>query len=88
MPSGQKAEGEFADRLNELPKYVVSSTVGDLPWNATVLGDDWPEEVTRLRTRHRRAPDVGSDGRGFGSLRARHFILQPQHLVVTSESDR
>jgi dihydrofolate reductase len=43
------AEGEFADRLNELPKYVVSSTLTDPPWNATVLGDDWPQEVARLR---------------------------------------
>jgi dihydrofolate reductase len=42
-------EGEFADRLNELPKYVVSSTLTDLPWNATVLGDDWPGVVARLR---------------------------------------
>jgi dihydrofolate reductase len=39
----------FADRLNALPKYVVSSTVTDLPWNATVLSDNWREEVTRLR---------------------------------------
>jgi dihydrofolate reductase len=43
------AEGEFADRLNELPKYVVSSTLTDPHWNATVLGDEWPEEVARLR---------------------------------------
>jgi dihydrofolate reductase len=44
------AEGEFADRLNELPKYVVSSSpLPDPPWNATVLGDDWPEVVARLR---------------------------------------
>jgi len=43
------AEGEFADRLNEMPKYVVSSTVTDLSWNATVLGDDWLKEVARLR---------------------------------------
>jgi dihydrofolate reductase len=43
------AEGEYADRLNELPKYVVSSTLTEPPWNATVLGDDWPEEVARLR---------------------------------------
>jgi dihydrofolate reductase len=43
------AEGEFADRLNEMPKYVVSSTLTDPPWNATVLGDDWLEEVARLR---------------------------------------
>jgi dihydrofolate reductase len=43
------AEGELADRLNELPKYVVSSTLTGPPWNATVLGDDWPREVARLR---------------------------------------
>jgi dihydrofolate reductase len=43
------AEGEYADRLNELPKYVVSSTLTDPHWNATVLGDDWPEEVARVR---------------------------------------
>ena len=43
------AGGEFADRLNELPKYVVSSTLKDPLWNATVLGEDWPEEVARLR---------------------------------------
>lgn len=42
------AEGEFADRLNELPKYVVSSTLTDPPWNATVLGDDWPGVVAQL----------------------------------------
>ena len=43
------AEGEYADRLNELPKYVVSSTLADPQWNATVLGDDWPQEVAGLR---------------------------------------
>jgi dihydrofolate reductase len=41
------AEGEFADRLNELPKYVVSSTLTDPPWNATVLATTgrrkWPD---------------------------------------------
>jgi dihydrofolate reductase len=43
------AEGKLADRLNELPKYVVSSTLTDPAWNATVLGDDWPAKVARLR---------------------------------------
>ena len=43
------AEGVLADRLNELPKYVVSSTLTNPAWNATVLGDDWPGEVARLR---------------------------------------
>jgi dihydrofolate reductase len=43
------AEGELADRLNVLPKYVVSSTLTDPPWTTRVLGDDWPDEVARLR---------------------------------------
>jgi dihydrofolate reductase len=43
------AEGEFADRLNVLPKYVISSTLTDPSWNATVLGDDWPQNVAALR---------------------------------------
>jgi dihydrofolate reductase len=43
------AEGEFADRLNELPKYVVSSTLANPSWNVTVLGGEWAQEVARLR---------------------------------------
>lgn len=43
------AKGELADKLNELPKYVVSSTLTNPAWNVTVLGDDWPQEVARLR---------------------------------------
>ena len=43
------AQGAFAARLNELPKHVVSSTLTDPSWDATVLGDDWPAEVARLR---------------------------------------
>src|ERR1700681_3778467 len=33
--------GEWADRLNSLPKYVVSSTLGQAHWsNATVLNGE------------------------------------------------
>ena len=33
--------GELADRMNSMPKYVVSSTLEDLPWNnSTVLNGD------------------------------------------------
>jgi dihydrofolate reductase len=42
--------GEWADRLNSLPKYVVSSTLEDPRWtNVTVLKGDVVDEVTRLK---------------------------------------
>ena len=43
-------EGEFADKLNAMPKYVVSSTLDNPVWeNTTVLRGDVPEEVAKLR---------------------------------------
>jgi dihydrofolate reductase len=42
--------GEWADRLNSLPKYVVSSTLEDPKWtNVTVLKGNVVDEVTRLK---------------------------------------
>jgi dihydrofolate reductase len=46
-------EGEFADRFNAMPKYVVSSTLENPPWNnSTVLKGNVAEEVAMLRERH------------------------------------
>lgn len=43
-------EGEFADKFNTMPKYVVSSTLGDPSWaNTTVLTGDIPEQVAKLK---------------------------------------
>ena len=42
--------GEYADRLNSMPKYVVSSTLSEPDWNnSTVLTGDVVEEVTKLK---------------------------------------
>ncbi len=42
--------GELADRLNSLPKYVVSSTLEDPEWNnSTVLKGDVVGEVSKLK---------------------------------------
>ena len=42
--------GELADRLNSLPKYVVSSTLEDPDWNnSTVLKGDVVDEVSKLK---------------------------------------
>jgi dihydrofolate reductase len=46
-------EGEFADKFNNMPKYVVSSTLKDPDWNnSTVLEGDLAEAVSRVRDEH------------------------------------
>jgi dihydrofolate reductase len=43
-------DGEFADRFNSMPKYVVSSTLKDPEWtNTTVLEGDVKESVSKLK---------------------------------------
>jgi dihydrofolate reductase len=43
-------EGEFADKFNTMPKYVVSSTLEDPEWtNSTVLSGDPGEEAAKLK---------------------------------------
>src|SRR5258705_13996774 len=65
-------KGEFADKFNSMPKYVVSSTLEKPEWNnSMVLKGDVVEEVRRLRQRldgnivvHGRAPKRSNwDGR-------------------------
>src|SRR5438552_10771261 len=42
--------GDLADRLNSLPKYLVSSTLEDPEWNnSTVLKGDAVNEVSKLK---------------------------------------
>jgi dihydrofolate reductase len=46
-------EGEFADKFNDMPKYVVSSTLKDPEWkNTTVLDGDLEQAVSKLRESH------------------------------------
>src|SRR5436189_4634420 len=46
-------EGEFADKFNNMPKYVVSSTLRDPEWtNTTVLNGDLSAEIARVREQH------------------------------------
>ena len=43
-------EGEFADKFNSMPKYVVSSTLESPEWNnTTVLQGDVAESVRKLK---------------------------------------
>jgi dihydrofolate reductase len=45
-------DGEFAERLNSDPKYVVSTTLTDPEWqNTTVISGEVADELTKLKER-------------------------------------
>jgi dihydrofolate reductase len=49
-PSMEETEGEFAVRMNTLPKFVASRSLREpLAWNGTLLTGDVAEEVARLK---------------------------------------
>jgi dihydrofolate reductase len=62
-PEASHEEGPYADRMNSLPKYVVSTTLNDLTWNNSHLLDgELEEEVMRLKGQ------PGQDILIFGSI--------------------
>jgi dihydrofolate reductase len=64
-------EGEFADKFNTMPKYVVSSTLTDPAWtNTTVLRGDVREEAAKVREQHERDVVV------HGSAQLVHALLE------------
>ena len=49
-PSMEETEGQFAVRMNALPKYVASRSLKQpLPWNGLLLDGDVVEEVAKLK---------------------------------------
>jgi dihydrofolate reductase len=75
-------EGEFADKFNTMPKYVVSSTLENPEWNnTTVLTGDVVDEVSKLKDRIDGIVQVP------GSLRLvqelfEHDLVDELHLMV------
>ncbi|MCC3328741.1 dihydrofolate reductase family protein [Nocardia abscessus] len=63
--------GAWADRLNSLPKYVVSSTLRQPEWsNSTVLAGEVVHEVSKLKR------DVGGDIVVYGSAQLVHTLIE------------
>ena len=63
--------GEWADRLNSMPKYVVSATLEEPRWtNSTVLRGDVVKEVSKLKQ------EVAGDIVVNGSIRLVHALME------------
>jgi dihydrofolate reductase len=63
--------GAWAERLNGMPKYVVSATVTEAKWgNATVLSGDVRTEVSTLKR------DLGGEIMVIGSIRLVRALME------------
>jgi len=63
--------GEWADRLNSLPKYVVSATLEEPKWtNSTVLKGDVVKEVSTLKQ------ELAGDIVVAGSIQLAHTLIE------------
>jgi dihydrofolate reductase len=63
-------EGELADKLNSLPKYVVSSSLEEPEWNSTVLKGDVVEQVSKLKR------ELEGEIVIYGSIRLARALLE------------
>ena len=62
--------GDYADRLNSMPKYVVSSTLEEPKWtNTTVLKGDVVSEVSKLKE------ELAGDIVVYGSTQLLHTLM-------------
>lgn len=75
-------DGDYADRLNAMPKYVVSKTLKTAGWaNTTILSGDLIEAVTRLK----HDPNLDILMHGYGPVAKtlmRHGLLDQLFLWV------
>jgi dihydrofolate reductase len=75
-------EGEFADKFNSMPKYVVSSTMEDAEWNnSTVVKGDVVEEVAKLRQEVDGVIQVPGSRQLVQTL-VEHDLVDELHLMI------
>jgi dihydrofolate reductase len=75
-------DGEFADKFNNMPKYVVSSTLAEPEWNnSAVLKGDVAEEVSKLKQRQDGDIVVHGSPQLVQTL-VEHDLVDEFHLMV------
>jgi dihydrofolate reductase len=74
-------DGEFADKMNAMPKDVATSTLTDLGWNARALRDDVPQAVARLKEGVGRSILVAGSATLVRTLLSHHLVDELRLMV-------
>jgi dihydrofolate reductase len=78
----EETEGEFAVRMNTLPKFVVSQSLKEpLEWNGTLLKGNVAEEVRKLKQESGQDILIYGSGKLVNSLMA-HNVIDVYRLMV------
>jgi len=87
-----KTTGDFADRVNRMPKYGASTSLAEpLTWNASLITGDLVAEVRRLKAHHH--GNLLSYGCGeFAFNLIKHGLVDEVHFwvhpIIWSEPER
>ncbi len=75
-------EGEFADKINSAPKYVVSTTLKNPEWqNTTVISDNVAEAIAKLKDQTNGAILVAGSGTLVGTLLGADLVDELRLMV-------
>ncbi|SMB84510.1 dihydrofolate reductase family protein [Deinococcus hopiensis] len=73
--------GEFGERMNSLPKFVATTTLDTLEWNAVALGEDVIAEVVQLKRQE--GGNLLTYGSGtFSQTLLQHGLVDELRLLV------
>ncbi len=74
--------GEFADKFNSMPKYVVSTTLNTLEWNNShLINGDVAREVPKLKEQFGGDVVVHGSGQLVNSLKERDLVDEYRLMV-------
>jgi dihydrofolate reductase len=81
-PAMEEVAGDFAKKMNSMPKVVVSTTLTDPAWqNTTVISEDVAAGVSKLKEQYDGDILVGGSSNLVDTLRA-HNLVDEYRLMV------
>ena len=81
-PTMEDVEGDFAVRMNTLPKYVASTRLKSADWNnSTIIRENVPDEVAKLKRQSGRDILIEGSGALAQTLLAHDLIDEVRMLV-------
>ncbi|SFQ59570.1 dihydrofolate reductase family protein [Hymenobacter arizonensis] len=74
-------DGGFGDRMNSMPKFVASTTLREMEWNASLLDGDVVAAVTQLKQQPGTNLLIYGSGQLVRTLMAHHLIDEYRLMV-------